>query len=290
MSSPISGFTAVPNPQMLAFMPIQSYLMMYFAGSAWQFGKRKISAKSNEEFNKLTMKTLLEEHTMELKSVIPTLEKSLNDVTPLVSVLIEQYGDFIREALAAAPQALENAIAPTSLAGQLVHPDTSSGQADAWKSLSNFLAMLVGQLPSLPEAEARIGTGQGDRIEDSIIAQEDNAYEERLRKHKAAAAAGNLRRQQEKELASIKTRNIPLVHQIAIQSQRGTSVKRKAGQTQKLARLQLQQALARAFQLEQRMNAPNSNASATNKRMVKRKREAIQTELTGLLLRYDFTS
>ncbi len=108
MSSPISGFTAIPNPQMLAFMPIQSYLMMYFAGSAWQFGKRKISAKSNEEFNKLTMKTLLEEHTMELKSVIPTLEKSLDDVTPLVAILIEQYGDFIKAALAAVPQAVAN--------------------------------------------------------------------------------------------------------------------------------------------------------------------------------------
>ncbi len=91
-------------------MPIQSYLMMYFAGSAWQFGKRKISAKSNEEFNKLTMKTLLEEHTMELKSVIPTLEKSLNDITPLIAVLIEQYGDFIKEALKAVPQALLNVI------------------------------------------------------------------------------------------------------------------------------------------------------------------------------------
>jgi len=114
MSSPISGFTAIPNPQMLAFMPIQSYLMMYFAGSAWQFGKRKISAKSNEEFNKLTMKTLLEEHTMELKSVIPTLEKSLNDVTPLIRILIEQYGDFIREAFGALEGAIGNIFQGTS--------------------------------------------------------------------------------------------------------------------------------------------------------------------------------
>ncbi len=60
MSSPISGFTAIPNPQMLAFMPIQSYLMMYFAGSGWQYGKRKISAMSNEEFNKLTPEQLLQ--------------------------------------------------------------------------------------------------------------------------------------------------------------------------------------------------------------------------------------
>ncbi len=136
MSSPISGFTAVPNPQMLAFMPIQSYLMMYFAGSAWQFGKRKISAKSNEEFNKLTMKTLLEEHTMELKSVIPTLEKSLQDVTPLVGVLIEQYGDFVKEALKHFPTAVQNVIGPTAF------------QADNFGDLK---AWLDKNLPGIPK-------------------------------------------------------------------------------------------------------------------------------------------
>ncbi len=124
MSSPISGFTAIPNPQMLAFMPIQSYLMMYFAGSAWQFGKRKISAMSNDEFNKLDMKTLLEQHTIELKSVIPTLERSLNDITPLIGVLIEQYGDFIKEAIRAIPQALQNAIGG---GGEFSNIPTSSG-------------------------------------------------------------------------------------------------------------------------------------------------------------------
>ncbi len=108
MSSPISGFTAIPNPQMLAFMPIQSYLMMYFAGSGWQYGKRKISAMSNDQFNKLTPEELLKQHSIELKNMLPTLQKSLDDVTPLVRILIEQYGDFIREALKAMPEAIGN--------------------------------------------------------------------------------------------------------------------------------------------------------------------------------------
>ncbi len=109
MSSPISGFTAIPNPQMLAFMPIQSYLMMYFAGSGWQYGKRKISAMSNEQFNKLTPEELLQQHSIELKNMLPTLERSLNDVTPLVRILIEQYGDFIKEAIKATPTAIATA-------------------------------------------------------------------------------------------------------------------------------------------------------------------------------------
>ncbi len=104
MSSPISGFTAIPNPQMLAFMPIQSYLMMYFAGAGWQIGKRKISAIPNDQFNKMSANDLLKGFTADLRETIPTLERSLNDITPLIRTLIEQYGDFIKIAIATIPQ------------------------------------------------------------------------------------------------------------------------------------------------------------------------------------------
>ncbi len=144
MSSPISGFTAIPNPQMLAFMPIQSYLMMYFAGSGWQYGKRRISAMSNEDFNKLTPERLLEQHSDELKRIMPTLEKSLNDVTPLVKILIEQYGDFIKAALAAVPQAIQNIGIPM-LTGQ--------AKIDYDKAFQDFLK---GIIPSLPTAGAEV--------------------------------------------------------------------------------------------------------------------------------------
>jgi len=107
MSSPISGFTAIPNPQMLAFMPIQSYLMMYFAGAGWQIGKRKISAIPNEEFNKMSINDLLKGFTADLRETIPTLERSLNDITPLIKVLIDQYGDFLLEAIKVFPKTVE---------------------------------------------------------------------------------------------------------------------------------------------------------------------------------------
>ncbi len=110
MSSPISGFTAIPNPQMLAFMPIQSYLMMYFAGAGWQIGKRKISAIPNDKFNKMSAKELLEGFTADLRSTIPTLERSLKDITPLITTLIEQYGDFVTIALKEIPQAAQGII------------------------------------------------------------------------------------------------------------------------------------------------------------------------------------
>ncbi len=109
MSSPISGFTAIPNPQMLAFMPIQSYLMMFFAGAGWQIGKRKISAIPNDSFNRMSVNDLLKTFTADLKETIPTMERSLQDVTPLVRILVEQYGDFIRAAIDALPVTLQKA-------------------------------------------------------------------------------------------------------------------------------------------------------------------------------------
>ncbi len=130
-------------------MPIQSYLMMYFAGSAWQFGKRKISAKSNEEFNKLTMKTLLEEHTMELKSVIPTLEQSLKDVTPLTKMLIEQYGEFAKLILANVPVVSRDVL----VGDQGIFSPTQVGNAQAIQDMKDWINR---NFPNIPTAEAEL--------------------------------------------------------------------------------------------------------------------------------------
>ncbi len=157
MSSPISGFTAIPNPQMLAFMPIQSYLMMYFAGSGWQYGKRKISAMSNEQFNKLTPEELLKQHSIELKNMLPTLTKTLSDVTPLVEMLIKQYADFIKVAIETIPEFTKTILstdpsAVTSLAGPVYQ-----GQTDVLTgAVKAILAFLTGDYSQF-EAEARRG-------------------------------------------------------------------------------------------------------------------------------------
>ncbi len=142
MSSPLSGFTAVPNPQMLAFMPIQSYLMMYFAGAGWQIGKRKISAIPNPEFNKMSAKDLLEGFTADLRSTIPTLERSLQDITPLIETLIAQYGEFVTVALREIPQA-----AQVVVESQLTKEGT----------ISKWLLDLIQNAGKIPTAEAFSG-------------------------------------------------------------------------------------------------------------------------------------
>ncbi len=283
MSSPLSAFTAVPNPQMLAFMGAQSYLMMYMAGAGWQYGKRKISAMSNETFNPLTVTSLYKQMTTELKESIPTIEKSMNDMTDLLAPIIEQYGDFIREAIAAGPQTVKNIVAPESLAGQVVH--APEGQ-DWTQSLSNFLNVLTGQLPSLPKIEARLGPGISKQAIQSV--ETDNAAAERLAKHTAFI------QQQRSTQALAKTispsRNIPGVHQIALQADRGTSVIRKAGQTQIQARLRLLREIAAAEKLRKIHYANRWLSIGANGKMLEalKLRQNKQTELAGLLKRYRF--
>ncbi len=108
MPLPISGFTAIYNPQMMAMMPIQSALMMYEAGFFWQKGKRDASALTNEENNALTPIMAMKAMMQIRKDTVPLIAKSLDDMLPLTKILMTQFGDIVREAIKAAPEAIGN--------------------------------------------------------------------------------------------------------------------------------------------------------------------------------------
>ncbi len=223
MSSPISGFTAIPNPQMLAFMPIQSYLMMYFAGAGWQIGKRKVSAIPNDKFNPMSAKELLEGFTADLKDSIPVLEKSLQDITPLIRILIEQYGDFIKEAIAAMPQALLNIIGGgqgefSDVTGQGrktgLGPPTTASFLHFFKQLSDATKV---------------------KLPPDFLGQEEQTHEQRvaldkIREQSALRQIANLEAKRAAEVR-LQSRQLPP----AIQP-RGGVTQRPAGQSQRLER------------------------------------------------------
>ncbi len=135
-------------------MPIQSYLMMYFAGAGWQIGKRKISAIPNEEFNKMSANDLLKGFTADLRETIPTLESSMNDVTPLIKTLIEQYGDFIRIAIETIPQLAQNVVGGTA----------GANLQSNLQGFDNILKWIKQQFPNLPESDAMLMTVKIDKI------------------------------------------------------------------------------------------------------------------------------
>ncbi len=256
-------------------MPIQSYLMMYFAGSGWQYGKRKISAMSNEQFNKLTPEQLLQQHSIELKNMLPTLEKSLNDVTPLVKILIEQYGDFIKAALAAVPHALEHAGLPI-LTGQ--------AKVDYDK---NFFDTLKDLFPSIPSAGATTGpttitpptggtfgnqgfTTGGVKVwfEGNLITVKERETILKLRKDR-----------RDKEIAAFGDTTVAP----SVPPPKG--ILPKAGQTQKLARNELIKSIT-FFAGKYRTALAGGNNRKAEAKMWKQRLKDRQTELANLLQKY----
>ncbi len=244
-------------------MPIQSYLMMYFAGSGWQYGKRKISAMSNEQFNKLTPEELLKQHSIELKNMLPTLEKSLNDVTPLVRILIEQYGDFIREALQAIGPAIENLFKQTSVEQSQfgitqvrgVVPDRTYGTTGQ-KELDRQIQELVKSFGYTPGSQTQLGPGYKSPVKQQSISNLPISDFERAK----------LFGQQPKA-------------QLSIAEQQPTFTKRKAGQSQILERKSLLAQVTKWYLLVKQY--PKSRTYLA-------KFKEVQQLMVNLLARYQF--
>ncbi len=259
-------------------MPIQSYLMMYFAGSAWQYGKRKISAMSNEQFNKLDMKTLLEEHTMELKSVIPTLEKSMNDVTPLVSIMIEQYGDFVREAIKALPEAFGNIFQQSGQAGQsgIYNVRLDRGLAtlrgDAGTPQSLFERDIEKLQKSQREANAKF---EKEKRDEAIRLSERRALEASIAKSES---------EQKAKVQSL----------LSVREKTKQFVGKKAGQSQRLERnkiikrINLLARRAKQMVFKKGTRGRPRPATAVRRRNVLKEMAWEQTKLRTLVKRYRF--
>ncbi len=262
MSSPLSAFTAIPNPQMPAFLGAQSFIMMYQAGEGWQYGKRRISALSNEEFNKLDIKSLMERQAMELKGAIPIIERSMNNMTRMVPMIIEQYGDFIREAIKAMPQFFQNI---TGGGGEFKNIPTTTPQGNLPPEMASFLhyfktlsdATKADVLPRdfVPEG---VGTSKAESGGFGMV-------------HAKMGHPGHKHQGTPPVPTQRETGIIP------------TAGKKKAGQSQKLERLRLVKAIADTnIQLKQQARFP---------RRVENIEDALaklQTKLMILLQRYRF--
>ncbi len=82
-------------------MGIQSAVMAKSFGENFQFGKRRISAMSNEDFNKLTPKLLMEQNTRELQAMIPSMEKAVLEMRTFQTFLIREFLRTLNDAIRA---------------------------------------------------------------------------------------------------------------------------------------------------------------------------------------------
>jgi len=91
----------LPLAMMIPFMGIQSAVMAKQFGENFQFGKRRISAMSNEEFNATTPLDLLKQNTAEIKAMIPTMEESVSNMRTFQTFLIREFLQTLNDAIKA---------------------------------------------------------------------------------------------------------------------------------------------------------------------------------------------
>ncbi len=96
---PIGFFMPLPLAMMIPFMGMQSAVMMKQAGENWQYGKRKQSSLTNEEFNKQTQVTIFESNQREIRQMIPTMEQSIKDMRGFQDFIIVEMIELMRRGL-----------------------------------------------------------------------------------------------------------------------------------------------------------------------------------------------
>ncbi len=92
----VGFFAPFPLALMIPFMAGQSLAMGEAFGKGFQYGKRKISSMSNEDFNALDFKSLSESLATDYRTMIPSLEQSIRASDKLQSAVIQEMGDLIK--------------------------------------------------------------------------------------------------------------------------------------------------------------------------------------------------
>ncbi len=132
MSFPVplpSTFMPLPLAIMIPFMGIQSGVMAQQFGMNFQYGKRKISAMSNEEFNKLTPQQMQADFQLQIKGMIPTFQQALEDMRPFQRMIFVEMLAVFKEALELGLDVAKAGVDPLAhIFGQHVHGGTPTSK------------------------------------------------------------------------------------------------------------------------------------------------------------------
>ncbi len=191
MSLPISGFMPIPLAIMPPFMAYQSLVMGDAFGRAFQFGKRKISAMSNEEFNKLDVVTMFESISNEYTRMIPTVEKSMAQSTELQLAIVKEMLKIIpalgQMLLSGVQDAASGTIFEHPLHGHLFgHDDTSTTTTETPTTTTETPTTTTTEIPTVTTEQ------RNDEIDiDEKIKQVNFAQSEVLRYDGLAKGSDN---------------------------------------------------------------------------------------------------
>ncbi len=293
MVLPVSGFLPVPLPMMIPFMGAQSLVIGKMFGEGFQYGKRKISAMPNEEFNKLTFEAMMSNARDELQASIPTMIQAMQDMKPMVAAVIHEFTNYLSLVIQNAPSQAEEII---STAAHTLAPHDKVQIPQGHTEELDIFGTIAEQFPHAHEAGATdlgipltsqtFTTGGTAKIDTSGMT---------LAQHKQ-----NLRDKAEKlRLARLhRPKQLQQFGSTLIKPQVSKTVtKRAAGQSAKMERLRLIKEIARLGKLItgaqgqlsssfQSSQSKNRYKTVIQQSTIKLKRQ--QQLLVNLLARYRF--
>ncbi len=85
-------------------MGAQSLVIGKMFGEGFQYGKRRISAMSNEEFNKLTFADMMSNARMDIKAAIPSMKASMSDMDDMVVLIIDMFVGYLKTVIEKSPE------------------------------------------------------------------------------------------------------------------------------------------------------------------------------------------
>ncbi len=92
----IGFFAPLPLAVMIPFMAAQSAVMGEAFGKHYQYGKRKISSMTNEEFNKLDGGDIFGSIITDYKKIIPQIEEAMRASKEFQSTVIQEISAIVR--------------------------------------------------------------------------------------------------------------------------------------------------------------------------------------------------
>ncbi len=159
MPLPIGFFAPFPLALMLPFMAAQSMIMGDSFGKAYQYGKRKISAMSNDEFNKLDTKQLGQEILTDYRNIIPSVSQAIKESNEFQSLIVNQLAQILKDL----PADLIGGVTNNQELVDKLKANAKSNQEGAGDIVLALLKQIESALPQIPEAEARLVTAQVDK-------------------------------------------------------------------------------------------------------------------------------
>lgn len=157
-------------------MAYQSLAMGEAFGQGYQYGKRRISSLSNEEFNKLDFKTLSKSLQSDISSGIPAMKAQMTNFATLQSDVIKELINYAKQL----PQDIVSGF--TGGGNDIIDPTAGGGGSSAWVTLGIFSLFDFWKWLGITDSSQADFTKQYKQSVNSAIAAQDARRLEEIRR------------------------------------------------------------------------------------------------------------